>query len=495
MKSLVFGVTLLLSGAAAWAQDWAALDARSRALGGAGVAFADGRGDSMYWNPASLAIGAEKPLDFSTGFAFSINAFVDVHVTGDVAGDVNRIFDQYETFDFQTIQSNFDAGTVTSTDLQNAMQIIDSLSRLNEPGKGVLVGAGASFNLRVGPFGLFVNALGNIGMNPVVDFTGVGFSTNPAFFGALPAAVPPQTAAEANLSQALQTRAGLSATDADNLAYQAQQSLGDKAISKKSFIDAMVALAQGTGGATNLYNSPSGVFMRALAQAEAGLSFGLPLLPTLLDVGVSFKMILSETSFRFLSYAEKDSGTDVGEAIRDDLLKKNRVRSTNFNMDLGARAMPLEWLTIGLAGRNIIPMDIKYDGPGKMHMDPNVRLGAMVSALGFLKIGGDIDLVENESPVLPGYMIRQAGAGVEFDLPVLKLRVGYARNLAFASDKGRLTAGIGFDIAGFVIDIGAQASLNEITYQPAKLDGSEDKKTFLSDWVSAGITIGVNLPF
>src|SRR6185436_13218735 len=108
MKTLVFGVTLLLSGAAAWAQDWSALDARSRSLGGAGVAFADGRGDSMYWNPASLAVGAEKPLDFSTGFAFSVNVFVDAHITGNVAGDVNRIFDQIEFYDLQTIQSNFD---------------------------------------------------------------------------------------------------------------------------------------------------------------------------------------------------------------------------------------------------------------------------------------------------------------------------------------------------------------------------------------------------
>lgn len=495
MKTLVLGCTLLLSGAAAWGQDWSSLDARSRALGGAGVAFADGRGASMYWNPASLAAGAEKPLDFSTGFAFTINAFVDAHVTGNVAGDVNRVLDQYEFYDFQTIQSNFDAGTVSSTDLQNAMQIIDSLSRLNEPGKGVLLGVGASFNLRVGPFGLFVNALGNVGANPVVDFTGVGFSTNPAFFGALPAAVPPPTPAQANLSQTLQNQAGLSATDADNLAYQAQQALGDAAISNPAFVDAMVALAQGTGGATNLYNNPSGVFLRALAQVEAGVSFALPLLPTLLDVGVSFKAIVSETSFRFLSYAEQDSGTDVGEAIRDDLLKKNRVRSTNFNMDFGARVMPLEWLTVGLAVRNLIPMDIKYDGPGKMHMDPQVRLGAMASALGFLKFGVDIDLVENESPVLPGYMTRHLGLGIEFDLPVLKLRFGYAHNLAFASDHGRLTAGIGFDIGGFVIDIGAQASLNEIVYQPAKLDGSDSAQTFMSDWVSAGITMGINLPF
>jgi len=495
MNILVFAFTLSLSTTAAAAQDWTSLDARSRALGGAGVAFADGRGESAYWNPASLAVGAEKPLDFSTGFAFSFNVFTEAHVTGNVAADVNRILDQYDFFGFQSVQADFDSGTVTDTDLQNVLHIIDSLSRLNDPGKGVIVTTGASFNLRVGPFGLFVNAMGHVGANPVVDFTGVGFSTNPAFFGALPGATPPPTAAETNLSQALQNRAGLSATDADNLAYQSRAALGDGAISNPAFIDAMVALAQGTGGATNFYNSPSGVFLRALAQAEAGISFALPLLPTLLDVGVSFKEIISETSFRFLSYAEQDSGTDVGEAIRDDLLKKNRVRSSNFNVDLGARVMPLEWLTMALSVRNMIPMNIKYAGPGRMHMDPHLRFGAMASALGFLKFGVDVDLLENESPVLPGYKTRNVGVGLEFDLPVIKLRIGYADNLAFASDHGRITAGIGFDILGFVIDIGAQASLNEITIEEAKLDGSKSAKTFFADQVSAGFTIGVNLPF
>ena len=494
MKSVAFGCALFLSGAAAWGQDWPSLDARTRSLGGAGVAFADGRGDGMFWNPASLAVGAEKPFDFSTGFSFSLNAYVDVHATGDVVADINRILDQYDFFDLQTASANFDAGTVTAADLQNVMQIIDNITRLDEGGKGVLVGAGGSFNLRVGPFGIFVNGLGNIGAAPVVDFTGVGFSTNPAFFGAIPPASGVPTPAQTNLSNALQAQGGLSPTDADNLAFHAQQSLGDAAISDPAFIAAMVALAQGTGGTTSLYDNPSGVFFRALAQAEAGISFALPLLPTVLDVGVSFKEIISESSFRFVSYAEKDSGTDVNDSVREDLLKNNRVRSNHFNMDFGARVMPLEWLTLGLSARNVIPMDIKYGGPGRMRMEPQMRFGVMANA-GILKFGADIELLENESPVLPGYKMRHVGVGLEFDFPVFKLRLGYAENLAFSPDHGRLTVGFGFDLGGFVIDIGAQASLTEITTENATLDGSESKQTFFSDWVSAGVTIGVNLPF
>jgi hypothetical protein len=493
MNALIFTCALAMS-STAWAQDWSTLDARTRSLGGAGVAFADGRGESMYWNPASLAVGAEKPFDFSTGFAFSISAFVEVHATDNVTADVQHIVDQYEFFNFQQIQQDFDNGTVNAADLQNALKIVDDLHRLNEPGKGVLIGAASSFNLRIGPIGLFVNVLGNVGVSPVVDFAGVGFSTDANFFSNVPPASGTPTAAQSSLSAQLQARAGLSATDADNLAFHAQQSLGDAAISDPAFVDTMVALAQGTGASTSLYDNPSGVFVRGLAQAEIGISFALPLFPTLLDVGVSFKEIISETSFRFVSYAEQDSGDDFEETIREDL-RDNRVRSTDFNVDLGAKLTPTDWLTVAIAGRNLIPMDIKYKGPGKMHMDPQVRLGAMVSALGFLKLGADIDLLENESPVLPGYKTRQAGVGLEFDLPVFKLRVGYAKNLAFSSDHGRLAAGFGFDLLGFVIDIGAQASLHKIVYQPASEDGTESKESFFSDHVNAGLTIGLNLPF
>jgi hypothetical protein len=500
MKSLFAAALVLSAGGAAWAQDWSPLDARSRALGGAGVAFADGRADSLYWNPASLAVGSEKLFDFSTGFSFSLNFYVDAHVTGGAAADVTHILDMYDTFDFKNVQANFNSATPTfsAQDVQNAAQIIDSVSHLADKGKGVLTDVGTGFNLRVGPFGLFVHGQANVGGVPVVDLSGVGFSSDPAAFFANIPAPGVLTPAANNLSLSMQG-AGLSAADANKLAFQAQQSLGDAAISDPAFVNAMTILAQGTapGAATTLYGNPSGILVRALAQVEAGISLAIPVLPTLLDVGISFKEVISETSFTTVTFADKDDDDNVTDRIRDDLTKDNRKRTTKFNMDLGIQGRPFECLTLGLAARNIIPMDLAFAGPGgDLHVDPQVRFGAMFRPIGLLRLGFDVDLMENESPVLPGYTIRHFGAGAEINLSVLKLRVGYADNLAFSKDHGRLCAGLGLDFLGYlVIDLGVQASLTKTEIQAAKVDGSDDARTIPSDRVSVGVSIGMNLPF
>ncbi|HVE43214.1 MAG TPA: conjugal transfer protein TraF [Planctomycetota bacterium] len=500
MKSTLVAALILSAGGSAWAQDWSPLDARSRALGGAGVAFADGRADSLYWNPASLAVGSEKLFDFSTGFSFSLSVYTDTHVTGGLAADVTHILDMYDTFDLEALQNNFNSATPTFTaqDVQNVAKVIDSISHLAEKGKGVLTEVGTGFNLRVGPFGLFVHGQANVGALPIVDFSGVGFSSDPAaFFGQIPAAGA-MTPAASNLSVAMQG-AGLAAGDADKLAYQAQQALGDAAISDPAFINAMTILAAGTqpGSSNTFYDNPSGMMLRAVAQVEAGISLALPVLPTLLDVGVSFKEVISETSFTTVTFADKDSEDKLSDRIKDDLTKDNRKRTTKFNMDLGVRGTPFEWLTLGLAARNIIPMDLAFAGPGgKIHMDPQVRFGAMVRPINLLRLGFDVDLMENESPVLPGYTIRHFGAGAEINLSVLKIRVGYDDNLAFSKDHGRLCAGLGLDFFGYLlIDIGVQASLTKTEIQAAKVDGSDDARTIPSDRVSAGVSIGVNLPF
>src|SRR5207244_12906159 len=126
MKFHIAAAFVVAAGTSAWAQDWSPADARTRSLGGAGVAFADGRADSLYWNPASLAVGSEKILDFSTGWSVSLSAYVDVHVTGHIASDVTHILDMYDTFDFQALQNNFNSATPTFTaqDVQNVAKII-----------------------------------------------------------------------------------------------------------------------------------------------------------------------------------------------------------------------------------------------------------------------------------------------------------------------------------------------------------------------------------
>lgn len=494
---------LALSSLAA-AQEWSPLDARTRSLGGAGVAFADGRADSLYWNPASLAAGSEKVLDFSTGFSFSMSFYGEAHIAGNSVSDVYHILDEYKKFDFQSAQSNFNSTTPTFTasDVQHALQIVSDLSALGSPGHGVTADLGTGFDLRVGPFGLFVHGLGYSGVQAVTDFSGLSLTTDSAAFfnqmnTSFPAPVGGLSAAGTALSARLQA-AGLSATDANNLAYQAQQSLGNAGISDLAFQNALVTLVEGTlaGDPTTLYNNNSGVVIRGLLQMEAGVSFAVPVLPTLLNVGISLKDVISYTTWERATFAMKDSASGLSKTIRDDLTKNNDKQFSNFNMDLGAQAIPFEWLSLGLAARNLIPMTLNYSGLGEtIHEKPQARFGAQATALGFLRLGADVDLLEEDSAVLPGYKIRNVGVGAEFDLPVLKLRLGYQDNVAQSGDHGRLAAGLGLDLGGFIVDLGAQTSLVKTTYKPASVDGSSSAKTVPFDRVSVGLTMGINLPF
>ena len=491
-------VALLLLGAAlpAAAQDWMPIDARSRALGGAGVAFADGRSDGLYWNPASAAAGSEKVLDFTTGHSFSLSFGLDAALLGDVAEDLTTVLDQYDYYAFEDIQAQFDAGAVIEPDLQAAFSIVDSILELDSPGEGAAIDVGAGFSLRVGPFGLFARGFGHAGADPVVDFSGVSFSSNPGFLAGLPAPSGALSPAATVLSAQLQAaNPGLTPAAADSLAFNAQQSVGDAGIADPAFVAALNQLVAGTlaGAPTSLYDNPSGAFVRLLAQAEFGVSFALPVLPTLLDVGISLKYVVTETSWTLFTYADSDGGNE--DAIEDELTDINRVRSTAFNVDLGARLTPLDWLSLGLSGRNLIPMKHDFSGPGgELRQEGQVRFGAMANPLPFIRAGFDIDLIESDSPVLPGYSIRHFGAGVEFDFPILKLRVGWADNLADPLDHGRLTGGIGLDFWGFILDVGAQMAFHETTVQSASLDGSE-AETIPSDRVGVGLTIGFNVPF
>jgi len=186
--------------------------------------------------------------------------------------------------------------------------------------------------------------------------------------------------------------------------------------------------------------------------------------------------------------------------VRDDL-RTNRRTTDTVNLDLGLRAMPLEWVAVGLSARNLIPMNIKVGGPdGTIHEDPLLRLGAMARLLGFINVGMDIDLIETESPVLPGYKDQHFGAGVEFDLPrllgvpfMLVPRVGYNDNLAESREKGLLTAGLAIKIYAFSLDLGGSYALDKVEVQAAKLNGSSAKS--FPERVSAGLTLGVNVPF
>jgi len=176
--------------------------------------------------------------------------------------------------------------------------------------------------------------------------------------------------------------------------------------------------------------------------------------------------------------------------------------SNNFNFDLGARLMPLDWLTLSLSARNVIPMDIPVGGPGAgtFHQDPIIRFGAMGMALGFIRVGMDIDLLQQSSFAVTGYNVRRFGMGAEFDLPALIgfplmiiPRIGYSDNLAMSNEAGWLTAGLALKIFAFTLDLGAQMALEQAQFKSATSSGGAAKSYPAGAIV--GLTLAVDIPF
>ncbi|MBI3289329.1 MAG: conjugal transfer protein TraF [Elusimicrobia bacterium] len=146
MKKTISSLVAILLAAPAGALEWHPLGARAVAMGGAGVACAQGP-IAAYWNPAALgrpsanAYGLQIPLGLHAG------------ITGSVIEGANDL------------QSLKDSASATQA------QIDAALAKLDQPGSGLRVDAGGGANLKIGKLALFLNGFADAGAVPYVDRT------------------------------------------------------------------------------------------------------------------------------------------------------------------------------------------------------------------------------------------------------------------------------------------------------------------------------------
>ena len=176
MRRTIAGIALYymylsLFPAPAAAQEWFPIDARTKATGGAGVAFGEGP-SAAYWNPASLADGAEMPFDFTTGFGMEISAGADVNLLGSLAVDIVNLGNLYSDIEIDDIRDEIDMGTHTEADVQDAFTLVDAILDLDNPDGTVLITAGAGVDLKIGPFSIFTRGFGGVGLDPFMDPSG-----------------------------------------------------------------------------------------------------------------------------------------------------------------------------------------------------------------------------------------------------------------------------------------------------------------------------------
>lgn len=514
MKS--FAALLLLCLPAA-AQEWEPLDPRSRGMGNTGIAVAEGPVAS-WWNPANLAQGSVTPLEFlSSGFGFSVHGSGDVSLEGDILGTVDRVTDLYRELGggsgFQAVQNRLNAGTATAQDLREAVAVIDAVSDLGAEGVGARALGGAALELRLGSFGVFYRDVTSGGVDPFFDFGSISAlsSTSLAtFFGQFAGGA--LSAAGTALSSRIQAETTLGAADndtdtvldADELAFQAQQSVGDAGISDPTFqenylavVNATVANAGGSSGNT-LYSNGSGIEISGIRLRETGVSLGLPLhliaLPGIpsLNLGVALKEVIGETFREVITLRDLQDGSDaLEEALKNK--SANTTRSNKFNIDAGLSIRPIQEVTLALGGRNLLDMDFDVEGTTEdFHVRPQYRIGLATTALGFATLAVDYDLTKNDFDGLDGYESQLLSAGLELKILFLNLRLGTFTNLESDESDPVYAAGLGFDIFGLKIDVGGQISSAK---QEVEVDSSGTGSEEIPERVAVSAGISLDLRF
>jgi hypothetical protein len=499
MKRIVLAAAFTALFAGFWApsaqaEEWVALGARARAMGGAGVAT----GRHPYWNPTFLG----KDLLSFEKIAVRLPFTVEVSAQGGIIAELDDVWDLMNEKGFDSIQADLDLGNGDLTQIATALTLVKEIQDLNAPGEGLFASAGWGAAVRVGEtFGLYWNTLTYAGLDPHFDLgplTALAAGGFGDLFSTTGTTDPPTTPEGIALSAELVSRfPGITPAQADQYAYTAEQTVLE--LDDPETLAALISAAEATLNATGdpletLYNNESGMHFKSLIVNEVGINVSGTFLDGMLSVGIAFKImkgVVFEQNFYIRDALEQDDienfiniPDDVSAFAKTYLTPNGMLTSVTsesthtFGLDFGVLVKPLPFLTVGLTLKNINGPSFRVESGGRLRLDAQVRFGILFEPISMIKVALDWDVIKTESTVLDGFYSQMACLGVEFSpldstLLGLHVRAGAYKNLA-EEDEG-LVATFGFGLRIFVIelDVGASVSTDSATYV-GKMTQSDD---------------------
>ena len=513
--ALLFGVPFVC------AQSWQFVGPRAMGMGGAGVATAYGP-DAQYWNPAGLA--QEEDVN-ETGVL--INAGVSLESTKNVLEAVSNLTDiskQYNKL-VDDIDSN---ANISAQDINTIFTGLNDISKVVGKNTGALVNTDVGLGIKIKNFSISARSLGTASILPVVDTKNIQFNSGGAGVqvGHPSASLTPanQTTAEKlaaaidahDLFTSLKTL--LNATTCSN-SLQLATALIDAAASYgvseeeiAKYIGGSISNMGGAaeiiklaGSSTGSYKDNETVAMAdAAAFGEVSLGYGMKVYKGV-KVGANVKVISGYTAQNGILLLQDN------EKVEDilDKAKDNKKNTTNLAVDLGTLVNFSQLLErdiflnpqVGLTARNI--NGPKFDRPDlpagtdpaiaanwrtdKYQLKPQLRAGAAINPAKWMTLAADLDITENDT-LLKGIKSRQFALGAEFNLVNkpkfnIPLRIGYNTNLATSEMSPFYTAGIGFNMIHFFVEISGAVS-----NKTNKVDGKDIPS-------SAGASLAIGLLF
>ena len=517
-RNAVLCTAALFVASAAGAQQWQFVGTRAMGMGGAGVATAFGP-DAQYWNPAGLAQDEENNKT-----RILLDGGVSVEATKDTLEGIRELTEMSRQY--KSLKNAITSGNKASAEnVDTLFKGLNNIAKMLGNEVGALAHADVGLGMTMKNFAVGIRTLGTGAITPVVDTKRLEFYTGSyTLLGSPTATLNPvqQTAAQVlaaaidanGIFDSLKTL--LNASSCSN-SLQLATALVDAA---RSYVgvsdeDILKAFDQAAGyipGASALINLAGNadgsykdnetlVMVDAATFAEAGLGYGQHVLPGL-KVGGNFKVISGYTAESGVMVLTKD------EKIQDifDKAYDNKKNSTNIGIDVGVMGNLSQLLDkeifwnpqFGLTARNINNPKFSRPNPpadinaaiarnwrtGKYELKPQLRAGVAVNPVKRLTAAADIDVTENDT-LLDSIKSRQLALGLEFNVInhprfTMPLRLGYNKNIAVGTVSPFYTAGIGFNMTHFHIELAGAMSTKS-----TKIDGND-----IPNSTAASLTLG-----
>ena len=375
--------------------------------------------------------------------------------------------DELTAIDYKNLSAN---GIQTESDLVDLINLVNSLSGLDQPGNAITADANAGVGVRIGHFAIgargYAQASGvvvdldqaNLGLttatNLAADIAAVpitGYSADGVFtfFTA-------QQATDIQNALVASGATGVDAADAvDRLDFLAAQEGADPALAAQ-IATLLTEVGAGTG---TLQDNSTTVLLSGFGLAEVPLSYGYALNDHW-SVGGNVKVMTGRVYGNQVLVFAEDSGDILMET------DENYEETLNFGIDLGLMGR-YKMVNLGVVARNINAPS--FDGPtvvtllpdgtikttrfDDVTLDPQVAAGVAFIPLKTLTLEVDLDLTQNET-TLKGYKTQNLSLGVEWDaFRFLALRGGIYRNLIESDIDWVYAAGLGLNLWAVRLDV------------------------------------------
>lgn len=163
-------------------------------------------------------------------------------------------------------------------------------------------------------------------------------------------------------------------------------------------------------------------------------------------MGVSGKYIYSDSG---TSSSKLTSSTDIKNFLSKRRNNSNSVSTHTYGVDFGfAYATPMDYIIIGVVGKNLNTPQLNTPNNEKYNIDPQYRLGISSRIIPMTTIAIDFDLKPNFD--FSGYgkadkeSVQYISLGGMFNAGIFDLRLGVAKNIANSDSGFLISGGIGF---------------------------------------------------